>query len=229
MLKRVLFVLLLQILCVDNLSAQLADAPWPKFHKDEKNSGFTSNFGTQVGKLKWKFVTGGPVTSSPIIDNNGIVYFGSADNYFYAVSAETGAVQWSYLTGGAIELCSPALDENGVVYIGSNDGYLYAFDTKTINPKNKTTWKEKWKFKTNGAISSSPTIHPNGSIIIASNDGYIYSISSSGALNWKQYVGATWCSPALDVMKNQLYIGVWEPQDSPITTVEYEIDNNTIT
>ena len=227
MLKRLCFVLIL--LCSSNVFAQLADAPWPKFHKDEKNTGFSSNFGTQVGKLKWKFATGGPVTSSPVIDNNGTVYFGSADNYFYAVSGETGAIQWNYRTGGAIELCSAAIDEDGVVYIGSNDGYLYAFDTNTIDPKNKATWKEKWKFKTSGAITSSPTIHSSGSIIVGSNDGYVYSISSSGTLQWKQYIGATWCSPSLDPDKNQLYIGVWEPQDSPITTVQYTVDNETIT
>ena len=59
-------------------------------------------FGTQIGKLKWRFVTGGPVTSSPAIDENGIVYVGSTDNNFYAINGEDGTLKWKYQTGGAI-------------------------------------------------------------------------------------------------------------------------------
>ncbi|MEI6126307.1 MAG: PQQ-binding-like beta-propeller repeat protein [Pseudomonadota bacterium] len=202
--------------------AQIGNTPWPKFHHDIKNTGKTENFGTTVGKLKWKFVTGAAVTSSPIIDNSRTVYFGSADNYFYAIDAETGSIKWSYLTGGAIELASPAIDINDIVYIGSNDGYMYAFDTKTIDTKDKTTWKEKWKYKTGGAISSSAAININGNILFASNDGYLYSLTAGGTLGWKQYVGASWCSPAIDT-HGQVYIGVWEPQDSLISMIPYEV------
>ena len=187
------------------------DAPWAKFHHDNRNTGKTSNFGTQVGKLKWKVSTAGPVTSSPAIDKNGIVYVGSADNNIYAINGETGVITWKYQTGGAINSSSPAIDVNGIVYIGSYDGYLYAFDTKTINPDNGSTWVPKWKFQTKGAIASSPAIAPDGTIIFGSTDGNIYAVNPNGTLKWKTPVGVIQASPAIDIDLGQVYIGTMVP------------------
>jgi len=204
--------------------AQLADTPWPKFHHDLRNTGKTSNFGTQVGKLKWKFVTGGAVTSSPAIDNNGMIYIGSSDNNFYAINAETGALEWKYTTGGAINHSSPVIDINGVVYIGSYDGNLYAFDTTTIDPLDPEI---KWKYKTGGAIASSPTIDDDGTIMFASADGSFYALNPNGTLKWKKPIGSSWGSPAIDTSNSQVYIGSWDPQSSDVTFAEVEVDNET--
>jgi outer membrane protein assembly factor BamB len=46
----------------------------------------------------------------------------------YALEASTGALLWSYATGGMVE-SSPAV-ANGVVYVGSDDGNVYAFGLK---------------------------------------------------------------------------------------------------
>ncbi len=203
--------------------AQLSENdPWPKFHKDVRNTGKTSNFGTDVGKLKWKVITEGPVTSSPAVcldnDGNEVVYIGSADNRFYAIDAESGTIEWTYETEGAIEFTSPACDKNKVVYVGSNDGTLYAFDTTKSDPSDP-----KWTYETGGAISGSPTIDADNNIIFTSNDGYIYNLKSNGTLNsaWSQLdksdilrdgmleIGASWSTPAIDEVNNQLYIGSW--------------------
>jgi len=196
-------------------SAQLStDAPWPKFHHNNRNTGKTSNFGTQVGKLKWRVATAGPVTSSPAIDKNGIVYVGSADNNIYAVNGETGVINWKYQTGGAINTSSPVIDVNGIVYIGSYDGYLYAFDTKTINPENGSTWVPKWKFQTKGAVASSPAIAPDGTIIFGSADGNIYAVNPNGTLKWKTPIGVIErSSPAIDSDLGQVYIGTTVPDE----------------
>jgi len=203
----------------------LSDSPWPMFHHDVSHTGKSTNFGTQVGKLKWSFVTNGPVTSSPAIDNYGTLYIGSADKNFYAINTETGALEWKYTTDESIELCSPAIDINDVVYIGSNDGTMYAFDITTIDPLNP---EPKWTYQTNGAISSSPAIDVDGAIVFASNDGYIYSLNPSGSLKWRQWIGPSWSSPAIDPISGQVYIGAWKPQESvsgvsTIETVEGEL------
>jgi outer membrane protein assembly factor BamB len=190
------------------------DAPWAKFHHDNRNTGKTSNFGTQVGKLKWTVATAGPVTSSPAVDANGIVYVGSADNNFYAINGESGVIEWKYQTGGPIEWSSPAIDINGVVYIGSYDGYLYAFDTKAIKSNDGTTWTYKWRFKTDGpgAIASSPAISPDGSIIFGCSDGNVYAVNPDGTLKWKTKVGVVHTSsPAIDINTSQVYIGTTVP------------------
>jgi outer membrane protein assembly factor BamB len=41
------------------------------------------------------------VFSTPEIAN-GVVYFGSNDNYIYAVNESTGALIWRHLTGSAV-------------------------------------------------------------------------------------------------------------------------------
>ena len=188
------------------------DAPWPKFHHNNRNTGKTSNFGTQVGKLKWRVATAGPVTSSPAIDKNGIVYVGSADNNIYAINGETGVIEWKYQTGGAINFSSPAIDINGTVYIGSYDGFLYAFDTQTINPDDGSTWLPKWKFQTRGAVKSSPAIAPDGTIIFGSADGNVYALFPEGTLKWKTPVGVIErSSPAIDSDIGQVYIGTTVP------------------
>ena len=240
-------------LCPDESSNGADYCPWPMFHHDVRHTGKTSNFGTQVGKLKWQFNTAGPVTSSPAIKcevddvcyagcqedltsgqnsdecikscQDCTVYVGSADNNFYAIDSETGALKWKYTTNGAIEMSSPAIDKNGVVYVGSNDSMLYAFDTNNINFLSP---QPKWTFKTGGAISSSPSIDKDGSIIFASNDGYLYSVSPYGTMEWKTFIGASWCSPAIDTTKSQAYIGSWKPQGSTVTFIPVEIDNETV-
>lgn len=188
------------------------DAPWPKFHHNNRNTGKTSNFGTQVGKLKWRVATAAPVTSSPAIDKNGIVYVGSADNNVYAINGETGVIEWKYQTGGSINFSSPAIDINGIVYIGSYDGYLYAFDTNTINPDDGSTWLPKWKFQTRGAIKSSPAIAPDGTVIFGCADGNLYAVFPDGNLKWKTLVGVIErSSPAIDSDLGQVYIGTTVP------------------
>ena len=54
--------------------------------------------------------------SSPAVAN-GVVYVGSNDGNVYALNASTGAMLWSYTTGGGV-YSSPAV-ANGVVYVGS--------------------------------------------------------------------------------------------------------------
>ena len=55
-----------------------------------------------------------------------MVYFGSMDNRVYALSASTGSLIWSYLTGNDTD-SSPVV-VGGVVYIGSLDGNVYALN-----------------------------------------------------------------------------------------------------
>jgi outer membrane protein assembly factor BamB len=190
------------------------NAPWPMFHHDLRHTGKTPSFGTQIGKLKWRVVTAGPVTSSPAIDENGIIYVGSADNNIYAINGETGVIEWKYKTGGPINHSSPAIDIDGTVYIGSYDGYLYAFNTATIDPDNSSTWVYKWRFLTDGpgAIASSPAIAPDGSVIFGCADGKVYAVNPNGTLKWKNDIGMIMTSSsAIDTANSQVYIGTTVP------------------
>jgi glucose dehydrogenase len=64
---------------------------------------------------------------------DGKVYVGSDDKNVYCLNAATGALIWSYETGGAVE-SSPAV-ANGVVYVGSFDKKVYAFSAAPPIPE----------------------------------------------------------------------------------------------
>ncbi len=82
------------------------------------NSVYAVDAATQL--IVWQGAFG---VNSPTIAN-GVAYVGSTDDKVYALEASTGALLWSYATGGPIE--SPTV-VNGMVYIGSFDGNVYAF------------------------------------------------------------------------------------------------------
>ncbi|HKH87585.1 MAG TPA: PQQ-binding-like beta-propeller repeat protein, partial [Acidimicrobiales bacterium] len=135
---------------------------------------------TTTHDIVWTGVTGGPVTSSPVIDAGGVAYVGSQDGKLYAFPDScTGTCTplWTATTGGPIE-SSPAL-HGGTVYVGSNDGKLYAFD--------KETGALEWTLTTGGAVVSSPAI-ANGVVYFGSSDDNVYAANAAGC-------GASTCSP----------------------------------
>jgi outer membrane protein assembly factor BamB len=94
------------------------------------------------GRLQWKFKTSHMTHSNPLV-HEGVVYFGSDDDYFYAVDSETGRLLWKYKTQGPV-LSDPAMD-GGMIYFGSWDCHLYAMTTGG---------KLVWKFMTSSAVQS---------------------------------------------------------------------------
>jgi outer membrane protein assembly factor BamB len=67
----------------------------------------------------------------------GHVYFGSsADHHVYCLSADTGEIRWSFLTGAPIRF-APQVYE-GRLYVASDDGVLYCL--------NAANGKPIWKF-----------------------------------------------------------------------------------
>jgi outer membrane protein assembly factor BamB len=77
-----------------------------------------------TGKEIWKFKTGNGVYGAPAVDANGILFFGSEDQYFYSLNPD-GTERWKYKLDGGI-VVNPVIDSDGTVYIGSWDNHLYA-------------------------------------------------------------------------------------------------------
>ena len=95
---------------------------------------------------------------------NGVVYVGSEDNNVYALNASTGALLWSYTTGGIV-VSMPAV-ANGVVYITSADNNLYAL--------NATTGTVVWSYNIGSGNwqFSSPAV-ANGVVYVGSKGGLV--------------------------------------------------------
>ena len=111
--------------------------------------------------------------SSPAL-GNGLLYIGANSGVFYALDPLTGAIAYSYSTGGPIA-SSPAIAPDGTVYVGSYDHKLYAFSPHL---------QVNWAYTTGGAVRSSPSVGANGSVYVGSDDGLLYALTSAGGLKW---------------------------------------------
>jgi outer membrane protein assembly factor BamB len=104
------------------------------------SGGFFYCLGREDGGLLWEFSPEqrdlDPTTcascalmfNSPVIKDD-VIYLSSYDNNVYALDAQTGHINWTFSTGGAI-MDAPAI-ANGIVYVASYDGYAYLLDSKT--------------------------------------------------------------------------------------------------
>jgi outer membrane protein assembly factor BamB len=126
------------------------------------------------GEKIWKYETGEFVNSTPAFSDNAL-YFGSGDKKIYSLDINSGKLNWSYETLGAI-YASPCIEESRSLLVGSTDGYFYALEL--------TQGKPLWKYKTGGSIYSSPTLKED-MVYFGSNDGLLYALSTEdGRLVW---------------------------------------------
>jgi outer membrane protein assembly factor BamB len=154
---------------------------------------YNSDGFTGFPELKWKFKTGGPVTSSPVVSDD-VVFYGSNDGNLYGVWTVIRKELWKYKTNGAV-FSSPAFYSDHI-FCGSDDNLFYKIFR---NRGGATLAKEApWTFKTGGSIHSSPVLY-NDNVYFGCDDSYLYALEClSGEEIWKFKTGGpVSCSPAL--------------------------------
>ena len=147
---------------------------------------------TQTGTEIWSYTTGNYIVSSAAVAQDGTVYVGSNDNFFYALNPD-GTLKWEYFLEGAetTEIhSSPAIAEDGTIYFGAKDGNFYA-----LNPDGTL----KWVYQVlpgsglppsgstgNGSVSiiSSPAIDDEGNLYFGAGSGTFHSLDADGNLRW---------------------------------------------
>ncbi|MDH7563251.1 MAG: PQQ-binding-like beta-propeller repeat protein, partial [Caldisericota bacterium] len=157
-------------------------------------------FGTE----KWTFDQCGPVYSSPCVDKNGAIYFGSLDGKVYALNPD-GTKKWEIQTGGPV-YSSSCIGEDGTLYIGSTDGKLYAigsffmpfpiptspvpslFKVHLLAPLGGETLTGGENFPIKWSVDSSPS-GPTLFVLVYSLDGgttwdQIAAVSGSTSYSW---------------------------------------------
>ena len=181
------------------------NSAWPMQSHDTYNTGRSPYNTADTSEEIWRFYSSGAVEGTPVIDNNGIIYFKGAynylDRYIYAIYPN-GSEKWKYKTDGLIEGSSPAISEDGTIYFGSWDGGLYA-----LNPDGS----EKWRFGAGSQVASSPVIADDGTIYFGimgpGNDGRIYAINSDGTEKWYYDTGYWIVSDPAIGNDGTIYIG----------------------
>lgn len=148
------------------------------------------------GTLRWRFATGGHVSSAPAVLPDGTVIAGCQDDLIYAVNPD-GTKRWDFRTGGDVE-SSPAIGEDGTVYVGSDDRKLYA-----LAPDGSL----RWAFTTGDDIRASPALAPSGLILVGSFDAQMYGIKPDGTLAWTFRTGDRIVSSVLVDAKGALLFG----------------------
>ncbi len=194
---------------------------WPMFGHDIYHTGRCSyNTMNNLGAIIWSFWTENGVWSSPVIADDGTIYFGSPQ--LYAINPN-GTVKW---TRPDVTLqTAPVIDDSGMIYCGNALSAYKNF--YAIYPNGSTKWSiyfnqvrgspvitgdgtiiapesgdnkivalyssngtRKWEFHTNHVIYSSPAIGNDGTIYCGSHDGNIYALYPNGTLRWSLSTGA---------------------------------------
>jgi hypothetical protein len=128
------------------------------------------------GSLNWvfnvaKYGGGNIIQSSPTVDQNGVIYVGSATLFqehvgcVFAINPD-GTPKWIFTNSGNFVTGSPAVAADGTVYVGDEGGYFYAISNGVA----------AWTFATSGSASiiGSPVILPDGSVVFGAEDGNLY-------------------------------------------------------
>jgi len=155
------------------------------------------------GTKKWSLAIGdGWVYSSPVIDNNGIIYVASVNGCNICAVYPNGTKKWDYVTDNLV-YSSPVLDNNGIVYCGSHDGNMYAIYTG-----NGTL---KWKFDTGDWCGGTgATIGDDGIIYFGSVDGFLYALYSNGTLKWRLPLGSNVVSSPALAEDGTIYVAAYK-------------------
>lgn len=149
--------------------------------KDTKNniSDWSKPLPITVGKdiVKWQFEVDNSIYSTPALDKDENIYFGTEEGSFYSLTPN-GSLRWIFHTRGPI-YGSPVVGKNGI-YFGCSDSSLYSLDFEG---------KKNWEFRTRGEIFSTPAIDARGNIIFGSDDSILYALNEKGKLIWQYKTG----------------------------------------
>jgi len=167
------------------------------FQPGDGCSGFLLDLNASTGAIKWQihFVdyTGDDDAPTAPVYDNGTLYLGVKNGFFYSVDAATGATNWQYDTGsrGDSGIYSSAALYTGVLYFGGGDHLVHAVG--------ESSGALNWSFTTGQLISSSPS-EANGVLYVGSVDKNIYALDpATGAKLWSYSTGAApvWSSAAI--------------------------------
>ncbi len=183
------------------LTTGFGQALWPTFQYDNQRTGRCPYAGPTQPETLWTFTTSGEVWSSPVVAEDGTIYFGSMDGSLYALNHD-GSLKWSYATGDDV-YSSPALDEEGRIYVGSKDSCVYCLEDSA------TSARVKWTCRTNGRVNSCILVADG---VAYARTGHLHAIDSTGTQKWTYHTHlSSPGGPAMSANRSTVYIESCDP------------------
>ncbi|MBN1303186.1 MAG: PQQ-binding-like beta-propeller repeat protein [Anaerolineales bacterium] len=191
-----------------------SESPWPASRRDERNSGRSPVPAVYYEDQPWMFQTGGGIYATPVIDSQGVIYFGSTDHTFYALKAD-GSEEWSFKTNGDIAASAvlgrfdPILEFSPVTFV-SGDGYVYQLRTgEAATEEDRLLWRYQAVSEPDPSYNHQAGIGINydGTMYASSANYTYYALNKDGSLRWTYGTGSNnWAVPAVD-HDGTLFIG----------------------
>ena len=158
------------------------------------------------GTLRWRFATGGHVSSAPAVLPDGTVIAGCQDDLVYAVGARRHqALGFSHRRRRRIQ---PRHRR------GRNDLHRLGRPEAVRAGPDGTL---RWAFTTGDDIRASAALSPGGLVLVGSFDAQLYAIKPDGTLAWTFRTGDRIVSSALVDAKGALLFG---SQDDRVYALE---------
>jgi outer membrane protein assembly factor BamB len=166
--------------------AATRDPDWPVFRGNPLHTGVAAGKLPDRLEVRWKFKAKDGIEGTAAIAGD-TVYFGSFDQYLYALKLSNGELKWKYKAG---PFKSPPSVHNGAVYVGDEDGIFHCVNART--------GKKKWTYDTESDISSGANF-AGDYILFGSYNEHLYCLTPAGKLKWKFKVpgGPVMAAPAV--------------------------------
>jgi outer membrane protein assembly factor BamB len=175
------------------------NSPWPIFRRDERNTANSPLPAIYHGDQPWSFRTGKGVFSTPVIDEHGVIYVGSADHNFYALNPD-GTEKFRFTTGeiidsaGALPRLDPAIG-HPTVLIPSGDGRIYHIRTDDgVSEADRVVWTFDARSAPgagfNNWFEGNIGFNYDGTILAGNTNFNYYALNSDGTLKWTYPTGS---------------------------------------
>ena len=151
-------------------------------HLDALQAVERGEIGRSVLGFRWKRVLSEYASepnpqefASPVVRDN-VLFVGSHEGTFYALSTGDGSIRWKRALGS---VSSRPLLHLGSLFVGTDDGVIVCLDS--------LQGKQKWRYKTNGAILQTPVI-VGDTLLLSNETDYVYALDrNTGKVRWKYH------------------------------------------
>lgn len=181
----------------ENIPVDLTN--WNIFRGDSRLTGRAYGHISDNPVILWKFKTAKAVRSSAII-NNDTVYFGSGDDYLYALDLKTGNEKWKFKADDHMD--SSPFYFNGRIYAASFKGTIFAVDES-----GKKVWQTGTGSKILGSANAVELKKGKYGIVTGSYDNSLYCLDAgTGRIIWK-YDTENYINGSPAVSNNLIVVG----------------------